>query len=299
MRRGEGLLERGAQGRPGGRGPALGEGARLEPQRGDERVEELRLQRADGEPLAVGAAVDAVERRAAVERVGLALVAPETFRLERVGHRHQQGDAVGHRGVDDLAAPGALSLQERADDAEGQRHRAAAEIAEQVERRRRRLSRADRVQRAGERDVVDVVAGGLGERPALAPAGDAPEHQLGIARQADLGPEAEALHHAGAEALDQRVGAVDQLERGRRRFRLLQVERDRAAAAIEKAAALERIERVAAGRRLAVDAHDLGAHVGEQHSGEGRRPDAGHLDDLEAGQRTHDAAPVGVLRPCL
>ena len=118
-----------------------------------------------------------------------------------------------------------------------------------------------------------------------------PKTSLGIAREADLGAEAEPLHHAGAKALDQRVGGADQLERGRDRLRLLQVERDRAPAAIEKAAALDRVERVALGRRLAVDADDVGAHVGEQHAGERRRADAGHFDDLEAGQRTHDSFP--------
>ena len=64
--------------------------------------------------------------------------------------------------------------------------------------------------------------------------------------------------------------------------------RDRAAAAIEPARRLERVERVAFGGSLAVDADDVSAHVGEQHADERRRADAGHLDDLEADQRTHE-----------
>ena len=51
---------------------------------------------------------------------------------------------------------------------------AAAEVADQVDRRRRLAARAAEVrERAGERDVVDVVAGGLRQRTVLAPAGHA------------------------------------------------------------------------------------------------------------------------------
>ena len=91
--------------------------------------------------------------------------------------------------------------------AEGQEHAAAAEIADQVERRHRRLAlAADGVQHAGERDVVDVVAGGLRHRAVLAEAGHAAEHQLGIDLQQHVGPEPQPLHDARPEALDQRVG---------------------------------------------------------------------------------------------
>ena len=97
----------------------------------------------------------------------------------------------------------------RTGDAECEQHAAAAEVADQVERRHRRLAgAADRVQHAGERDVVDVVAGALGERTVLAPAGHAAVDEARVARVHGVGPEAEALHHAGPEALDQRVGAA-------------------------------------------------------------------------------------------
>ena len=136
---GEGRFEPRPERRPGARVPAVGELACVELELVDERIEELRLQRADRDPLAVGAAIDAVERRAAVEDVGLPLAAPEPSRLQAVGHRHQQADAVGHRRVDDLSAPRAPRLDERADDAEGEKHRAAAEVADEVERRDRRI----------------------------------------------------------------------------------------------------------------------------------------------------------------
>ena len=66
-----------------------------------------------------------------------------------VDDRHQRGGAVDHRGVDHLALARALALDERAGDAEREQHAAAAEVADQVERRDRRLAvPADRVQRA-------------------------------------------------------------------------------------------------------------------------------------------------------
>ena len=54
--------------------------------------------------------------------------------------------------------------------------------------------------------------------PVLAPAGHPPVDELGVAGEALVGADAEPLHHARAEALDQRVGALDEVEqRGARR----------------------------------------------------------------------------------
>ena len=62
-------------------------------------------------------------------------------------------------------------LEQGADDAEGQRQRSPAEVADEVDRRHRPLAGpADRPQRAGEADVVDVVAGHPGPRAVLAEA---------------------------------------------------------------------------------------------------------------------------------
>ena len=78
----------------------------------------------------------------------------------------RMADAVDHGRVDDLTLARRGPLDQRAGDAEGQQHAAAAEVADQVERRHRALAGpADRVERAGQRDVVDVVAGGLREGP--------------------------------------------------------------------------------------------------------------------------------------
>jgi hypothetical protein len=55
----------------------------------------------------------------------------------------------------------------------------------------------DRHERAGERDVVDIVSGGLRERTVLPPAGDPPVDEARVARAADVGAKPEALHDAG------------------------------------------------------------------------------------------------------
>ncbi len=66
-------------------------------------------------------------------------------------HRHQDVGAVDHRRVDDLALSGGLALPQSRQDADDQEHRAAAEVAGQVERRNGApVLVADRVQQAVE-----------------------------------------------------------------------------------------------------------------------------------------------------
>ena len=160
--------------------------------------------------------------------------------------------------------------------------RAAAEIADQVERRNGFVARMPHaVQRAGERDVVDVVARRLRERARLPPARHAAVDEFRIALEANVGPETQTFHHAGTETFDQRIGFLDQLQRGFDGFRLLEVERHAAAAAIGHFV----FRRHASA--LAVDADDIRAHVGEQHGGERPRTDACEFHDANALQRTH------------
>lgn len=83
---------------------------------------------------------------------------------------------------------------------------------------------ADRMQRAGQRDVVDVVAGGLGERAFLAPAGHASIDELGIAGEADIGAEAQPLGDAGPEGLGHAIGLLDQTQNDLDAFLALQVD---------------------------------------------------------------------------
>ena len=105
------------------------------------------------------------------------------------------------------------------------------------------------------------------------------------------GPTSEALHHAGTEALDQRVGPLDETQEHLGRVRMLQVDRDRPAAAVHRVE--PRIDAVAplatsfARRGRPVDPNDLGSHVRQHHRREGSGPEPGHLDHPEPFQRSH------------
>ena len=119
-------------------------------------------------------------------------------------------------------------------------------------------------QRAGDRDVVQVVAGGLRQRAVLAPAGHPAVDQPRVAGQAVVGAE--------AEPLGRRRGACPRPARRRRSTRsstvatavgVLEVERDAGPAAVEQVVR-------PAGERLAagpLDADHVGAEVGQDHAG--------------------------------
>ena len=155
--------------------------------------------------------------------------------LEAPHHRHEDRGAVDHRGVDDLALARAPRFEDAAHDAERHEHPAAAEVADEVDRRRRLAALAAEVrERAGERDVVDVVARGLRHRAVLAPAGHAAVDELRVAGEAHVGAEAEPLGDAGPEALDERVGLLDEPQHRLDAVGLLEVDADRAPAAVER-----------------------------------------------------------------
>ena len=190
------------------------------------------------------------------------------------------------------------ALDQPARHAEGEQHAAAAEVADQVERRHRRpAAPTDRLERAGERDVVDVVAGGLGVRAVLAPAGHAPVDEPGVAGEAGVGAEAEPLHDAGAEALDEAVGLLDERQHGLDAVGVLEVDADRAPPAVEHVG--RRSGRVAAADVLRpVDADHVGAHVGQHHGAERTGADAGDLDDLQALEGSGHQRSFRVRRGC-
>ena len=209
-------------------------------------------------------------------------------------HGHQRGGAVDHGGVDHLALAALGRLQQRAHDAVGEVHAAPAEVADQVEGRHRRLAlAADVTEGAGQRDVVDVVTGGLGVRALLTPACHAAVDQLGVAGQAVLGTDAQPLGDAGPEALDQGIGLLDQPQHRLDAVRGLEVDPDRPAAAGQQVHG--RRVRIAAAHRLrTVDADDVGAHVGQLQRAEREGTQPGQLDDRDARERTtHGAVRYG------
>jgi hypothetical protein len=104
--------------------------------------------------------------------------------------------------------------------------------------------------------------------------------------------EAPPVERAGAEVLQQRVGAREQREDGVAALRLLEVQRDRALAAVDGAEQHRGVpgvqapvaELVAGARSLDLD--DLGAEVGEQAARRRRGDEVAELDDPQPGEGT-------------
>jgi hypothetical protein len=201
----------------------------------DEFFVERRLDRRDGDELAIKGLVGVVEMGRTGQQAGAGRVVEHAHGLETAKHRHHRGRAVEHRGVHDLSLPRPFALQQSADHAERKQQPAAAEVADQVQRRHRLASlHADAVQRAGKGDVVQVVSRGARQRALLAPAGHAAVDQPGIALHAGRWAEAEPLRDARAECLEQRVGAFRELQQSLDAGVLPEIERDGLAAAGER-----------------------------------------------------------------
>ena len=167
--------------------------------------------------------------------------------------------------------------QQRADHAEGEHHAAAAHVAEQVHRRHRPVAGPPAVvQRAGQRDVADVVPGDRREWTVLAPAGHPAVHQRRVDRVAVGRPEPEPLGDARPEPLQQHVGRGHQVEHDLPAVRVLEVDPDGPPAAQQDV-------RVRAGLVVAhvggaLDPDHVGTGVGEHHRRERAGPDPGQLD---------------------
>ena len=173
---------------------------------------EGRLDGAQRQPAPIGAFEAVVEMRAVQEEVAFGVLVPSAARAQRLDQRPHVADAVDDRGVHHLAPTGATRLPECAHQPEQHRQRTATDVAQQGGRQRRRLPRPPRERhQPAERHVVDVMASGACERAGLAPAGQPRVDQPRMRRQQRVGTQPQPLHHAGPEALDQRIGLRDQL----------------------------------------------------------------------------------------
>src|SRR5690606_22153265 len=142
------------------------------------------------------------ERRARVEQVGPALLVPAAGLLHRHDHREQVRDAVGDGRVDHLSLPLAARMCERRENPGDEVERTATEVAEQIDRHLRWPTRApDGIQAAGDADVVDVVAGGVGEWTVLPPSRHPAIDEPRIALMTGQRTEAETLRHTRPETL--------------------------------------------------------------------------------------------------
>src|SRR5262245_6966075 len=93
-----------------------------------------------------------------------------------------------------------------------------------MERRHWPFACADRVQHAGQGDVIDVVAGGVGQRTGLPPACHPRVDELRVAGKADLGTKAQPLHDTWPQRLDQDVGRRDEAQRRFEALRMLEID---------------------------------------------------------------------------
>ena len=237
--------------------------------------------------LAVARLVDGVEVAASVDRVPPALVLPGAGREHAVHHGHEGGGAVGHRRVDHLALARALRFEQAAHHAEREVEPAAAEVADEVEGGDGGAApRADRVQRAGEGDVVDVVPGRVGDGSFLAPARHPAVDEAGVAHEAFVGADAEALRDPGAETFDEAVRLGHEPEHRLAAGLGLHVDGDGAPSPVEEVVArvaLHPEPRI----RHPVHPDDVRAHVREHHRAHRPRADARQLHDPEACERSH------------
>ncbi len=259
--------------------------------RGVERDPEFWLERADREPAIVGGAIHAVAREPAVQRLDAARGMRAAIHVAELGGE-QRERALGHRDVEVRAAAGALASEQRAEDRGRAPQRAAGEIRDLHAGHRGRPSggTAHR-EHARERDVIEIVAGAMRVRPGLAVAADRAHDDLRVLRRQRRVAEAELVHHAGTKALDDDVGALDHRQQRVALRRHLEIERERALAAVDREvacghAALARRKRaqVIADARI-LDLDDVRAHVGEDHRQVRTGKQAREVEDLRAAQR--------------
>ena len=149
---------------------------------------------------------------------------------------------------------------------------------------------ADQAEFRLDQQVVGLL---LRERPALAVARDVADDELRVARREVGVAQAEAGGGAGCEVLQQHIGAANQPIQYLRRFRMLQVERDAALAAIEPNeeagltvhVAVVVTREVALTRALHLD--DIGTEIGHVTAADRCRHSVFEGDDADAFEGSH------------
>ena len=264
---------------------------------------ELLLQRAAGDELAVARRIELIARRAAREAQFAGAGECPGRVADRVGVPGEGEHRVGHGDVEIDALPARVALAQAQQDVDDRRHGAAADVGNECRRHDGLLhgSRLER-QEAGEALVVDVVAGFVRARPSLAVTRDRAINETRVDRRDSVIAEAEPLHHARPELLNQHVGARDQgLEPGAVRL-VLEVEHHALLAAIK-----EREHRgftIEARRHRAhvlparpFDLDDLGAGLRQHQRRERARQQRGEVEDENAGERLHDFTGMALQAP--
>ena len=137
------------------------------------------------------------------------------------------------------------------------------------------------------------MAGLLGQRAVLAPAGHAGVDEPRVPGHALVGSDPEPLGDTGAVRLDQDVGALDETEHRVASSGGLEIEGDVAPATPERVTGRRRL------RLLPIDAHHRRAEVGQQRRRERRGALGPELDDLQSVERAaaHRRASAGPPPP--
>ena len=274
---------------------------------GAEVGEELRLDGAQAEPAIVGGAVDVVVGRATVEHVAARREVRADGEVRRHGRRQQRQHAVRHRDVDVLPTPGRLPR----DDGRARIAKAAIRPppAKSASRLRGMAGRAGPSEpgalaagggeRAGRRDVVDVVADVGRVGAGLPVAAQRAVDQARVAGRQGVVVDAQALDHAGAEALQHDVGLIGEAVEDLAGGVGLEVEGQRSLIAAQRGVGggaaqgrlVARSVDALIGRRgdvaRIVDHQHVGPHVAQQHRAVGPGGEPGEVEDAQPreGQR--------------
>ena len=261
---------------------------------------------ADRQQLAVLGGVHAVVGIPPAEhtlRTGRQRAVSEIVAHVRGGGQERDGRVqVGD--VHELALAGLPAREKGEHDAERAVHRGAGVIGHDVEgNRRRAFGRADQVQHAAQRQIVEVVGRVVTVRPVLAEPAQGAVHEARIERLQRVVVAAQPLHHAGPKALDQHVVFFGQSVQHGLAVGVLQVQGQAFLVAVRKAggdgARLVRPGGGAgagqfAGRRR-FDLEHLGPHVRQHHGAERAGPDAGEFQNFYAFEsESHGASLRGV-----
>ena len=197
-------------------------------------------------------------------------------------------DRVLVREVERARDAGPLPFEQCRHDTEREKE-AADEIGERAAGSyRRAVGKAGHREESTRRLRDDVVRHLTGTRPGRAEPGERTDDEARVARAQHVGAEPFRRHPPGAEVVDDGVGAGDEAQEQLAAFRVADVERDRALAAV---GVLKR-ERGLALRRGAVavivpsprplDLDHVGTEVGEERRRERPGDDAGEIEDAEA-----------------
>lgn len=253
---------------------------------------EMLLDDAQRDVAAIGAAIDLIGRGAAgVEIVAAPRLAPGEQPLTCV-RRHPGHHAVGHRHIHHLAAAGDAPADQRGHDAVHRHQRAATDIGDQRSGHERSGVRPrEKLHRAHDAKVVHVVSRPQTIRPVLTEAGQGAIHQARIALRQLVVAQAEAVHDAGTEALDDHIRPVGQTAHRLQPLGVLEVQGDAALVAVaqQEAGGIAHVFRrqvaLIVARAGLLDLDHLGAEAGQHLRRQRAGQQAAEFQDGDALQR--------------